>query len=75
MCKFCESEDIKQINVAVSDLGILGNMKTTLEMNYLRGKHLIGAYTEFDFIDDGFGEYTEINFCPMCGRNLTEENT
>lgn len=73
MCEFCEGNNI--LAEEETSLGKRGKLTTELELSTDGDDYFLGAYSSFEGIDKSFGCCVVIKYCPMCGRNLTEEPT
>lgn len=73
MCKYCNGINEEQPTNILSDrtsLGILGDLRTNLELSKMDDEYFLGAYSDFEANDDSFGDCAKIHYCPFCGRKL-----
>lgn len=69
MCKYCNHKDVDfavigEKNCGVCNIEIFVEQDNSLSFNTYRH--------ETNYTEDILGSF-EINFCPMCGRNLKEQ--
>ncbi len=73
MCEFCEAiKNEEYVNLAniVNDLGVLGNMQVGIMIcNNLDGTFTMNTSTTGIFTDIEEASIN-INYCPICGRDL-----
>ena len=75
MCEFCDkikNEEYVNLSKSVNDLGILGYMQVGIMVwNNFDGTFTMNTSTigPFDRVEEA---EININFCPMCGRELSE---
>lgn len=73
MCEFCEkikNEEYVNLANSINDLGILGDMQVGIMVwNNLDGTFTMNTSTTgpFDRVEEA---EININYCPMCGRDL-----
>ena len=77
MCEFCENGLDKELEEKEINIGFLGELTLSLEMELADktgyGENRINAW--LGNCNDNIRASIEINFCPICGRDLrSEEN-
>ena len=76
MCEFCEKGLDVELEQKEISIGFLGDIKLSLEMEMADstgyGENNINAWLEFN--DTNSRVSMKINYCPMCGRELSEVN-
>lgn len=75
MCKYCDLQNGEWTKQVSSNLGVLGDLTTILDITTDGEEYFIGAYSYFSSIDSCEGGCIKINYCPVCGRKLTEVST
>lgn len=72
MCEFCENKLDVELEQKEISIGFLGDIKLSLEMERADstgyGENNINAWLEFG--DTNSRISMNINFCPICGRDL-----
>ncbi len=70
MCKFCDKcDDLQKEKI---NLGILGNGELGLEMDVREDGVHMSAWIYFDCNDGYESVCKKIDYCPFCGRKLSE---
>lgn len=72
VCKYCDLQNGEWTRRVSSSLGVLGDLTTSLDISTDGEEYFIGAYSYFSHIDSCVGDCIKINYCPVCGRKLTE---
>lgn len=75
MCKYCDLQNGEWTKRVSSSLGVLGDLTTSLDITTDGEEYFIGAYSYFSPMDSCVGDCIKINYCPVCGRKLTEVST
>lgn len=75
MCEFCENEDNYETLGSMSiPIGLFGNLIIDADLDVDNNSIMLCASREIDGVCNNSVK-VEINYCPMCGRDLrSEEN-
>ena len=72
MCKFCENEDNYETLGSMSiSIGLFGNLVIDADLDVNNNSIMLCASRGIDGVCNNSVD-VKINYCPMCGRELSE---